>query len=206
MRVENFDQFHQYERRQHEFQGVSLGTRGLPLRGLAYFGALAAGGFVVFGRLGITSTVAGMGGPNAMIALAILHIGLPAALAYLGMQHAPGGLPAHMLILPALQFITTARTLFGWQPISELGTTWSPPELVVEPEISDQLTPHMRIEGPVDLYVGNRYKRVDKPKRRVPIVGEPDAMFFVGSKARAEGARKISIPDGATVEVKGVAR
>lgn len=205
MKVENFDQFYEYERRQHEIYNISLGTRGFPLRGLAYFGVLFLVNFVALSWLGIGAMLMGWG-LSGIVPLGLLFLGLPAGLAFVGVQQMPGGLPAHKMIGPAITHLTAERTLFGWVPVRDLGRRWSPPELVVEPGIDDRKTPRARLTGPADLLIGNDYELVKAPRSVLAVRDRPAATVLVAPQRRAAGARGMSIPDGVTVDIRGVAR
>lgn len=202
MRVDNFDQLNEYERRQHQIYDVSLGTRGLPVRGLVYFAVLGAANWWLLGNLGIAGVVARAGAIEALVLLPTLYVGLPGALAFVAVSQMPGGLAAHQLIIPAFNHYSTPRHLLGWVGVPRTRTRWFAPDLVVEPSISDRETPHVKLTGPAEMFVGNEYARQNHSSRPLRRRGSA-ASFVVGQEIRAEGPRAVKIPSGVTVEIRG---
>lgn len=205
MQVENFDQFHEYERRQHSIGDIPLGVRGLPVRGLAYFGVLFVVNAFVLNWLGLGAALL-QTGMSGIVLLLVAYVGVPGAIAFVAVQQLPGGLPAHQLIAPALLYLMSDKDLFGWTTVRTVGSRWAPPDLVVEPNISDPVTPRMRLVGPADVLVGNSYERVKAPKRLLARGDEPAETILVGPSSRGNGPRGLSIPDGVAIEIRGVDR
>lgn len=204
MYVVNFDQLSEYERRQHQLHDIPLGKRGVPVRGIAYFAVIAILVFVVFKFSGLAALAWSAGGSNGILLVLMMFVGLPLGLTWIATQQMPGGLPMHHLLSPALTYFTTARKLIGWLPAPETpGYVWRPGELVVEPDIADAATPHMKLTGPARLLIGHEYERVDAlgGLRGAVAREEAAATFEISDEPRA-GGRGVSVPAGVTVFVK----
>jgi hypothetical protein len=178
MEIRSFRRVFELERRIYRVDRLRLNPSGVPVRGLAYFAAIALG-CVVAARIPLVGFV------FALPPWYLRDLALPAlAAAVLAMVRIDGR-PGHLAALAIGRYCFAPRFFVGGRFRARCCQRWSPGDVVLLPDGADGGVPHMRYRGPGAAVIAIEHERV------LAVRGAVSVAFAVGRNPRRSRSRRV---------------
>jgi len=139
--IRSYRRVFELERRVYRIDRLRLNPSGVPVRGIVYFVALAAGSLLA-ARLPLLATV------TKALPWYLLDLALPAGLAALFCLIAIEGRPFHLAARSLLRYALASHELSGLRPRRAKDRQLVPGQLLFLPDGSDARMRRLRYKGP----------------------------------------------------------